>query len=192
MCFYVFDIIPLILLQSLPRVRSPQLRFHRPPGVSTTTTTVDWNMFRDSADNINELTTSITGFIRKCIGHVIPTVRVPCFPYQNKWINTKVVTTLKDRATAHRAIVEDPEATTEDRNKYTKSRYDLCRVIKGVKGQYWDKVESYYTGSVARHMCQGLQSTMDYKGRPSSMMPLYQMNSMHLLHASTITTLHRV
>lgn len=32
----------------------------------------DWNMFRDSADDIDKLTTSVIGFIRKCIGNVVP------------------------------------------------------------------------------------------------------------------------
>ncbi|KAK6304264.1 hypothetical protein J4Q44_G00248500 [Coregonus suidteri] len=34
----------------------------------------DWNMFRDSSDSIEEYTTSVTGFINKCIDDVVPTV----------------------------------------------------------------------------------------------------------------------
>ena len=30
-------------------------------------TITDWNMFRDSSDGIEEYTTSVTGFINKCI-----------------------------------------------------------------------------------------------------------------------------
>ena len=37
----------------------------------------DWNMFRDSSDGIEEYTTSVTGFINKCIEDVVPTVTVP-------------------------------------------------------------------------------------------------------------------
>ena len=36
----------------------------------------DWNMFRDSSDDIEEYTTSVTGFINKCIDDVVPTVTV--------------------------------------------------------------------------------------------------------------------
>ena len=36
----------------------------------------DWNMFRDSSDDIEEYTTSVTGFINKCIEDVVPTVTV--------------------------------------------------------------------------------------------------------------------
>ncbi|KAK6307924.1 hypothetical protein J4Q44_G00211950 [Coregonus suidteri] len=34
----------------------------------------DWNMFRDSSNGIEEYTTSVTGFINKCIDDVVPTV----------------------------------------------------------------------------------------------------------------------
>ena len=40
----------------------------------------DWNMFRDSSDGIEEYTTSVTGFVNKCIEDVIPTVTVPYIP----------------------------------------------------------------------------------------------------------------
>jgi alpha-acetolactate decarboxylase len=42
----------------------------------------DWNMFRDSSDNIEEYTTSVTGFINKCIEDVVPTVTVRTCPKQ--------------------------------------------------------------------------------------------------------------
>ncbi|XP_045079319.1 lipoma-preferred partner [Coregonus clupeaformis] len=90
----------------------------------------DWNMFSDSAANIDELTTSVTGFIRTCIGDVVPTVKVRCFPNQKSWINTEFGTKLKDRASTHRAIADNPKATAEDRNKYKESPYELRRVIK--------------------------------------------------------------
>ena len=112
----------------------------------------DWCMFQDSADNIDELTTSVTGFIRQCIGNVVPSVTVRCFPNQKPLINTEDGTKVKNKATAHRAILDNPDATAKDRNKYNKSCYDLRRVIKRAKGQYRDKVESYYTGSNGSRM----------------------------------------
>ena len=36
----------------------------------------DWNMFQDPPNGIDEYTTSVTGFINKCIEDVIPTVTV--------------------------------------------------------------------------------------------------------------------
>ena len=40
-------------------------------------------MFRDSSDGVEEYTTSVTGFINKCIEDVIPTVTVRTYPNQN-------------------------------------------------------------------------------------------------------------
>ena len=40
----------------------------------------NWNMFRDSSNGIEEYTTSITGFISKCIEDVILTLTVRTFP----------------------------------------------------------------------------------------------------------------
>ena len=40
----------------------------------------DWSMFRDSSDGIEEYTTSVTGFINKCIEDVVPTVTVRTYP----------------------------------------------------------------------------------------------------------------
>jgi hypothetical protein len=49
--------------------------------------------------------------------------------------------------------------------------YNLRRDIKHAKGQYRRKVESYYTGSDACRMWQGLQTITDYKGKPSRELP---------------------
>jgi hypothetical protein len=46
---------------------------------------------------------------------------------------------------------------------YKKSRYALRRTIKQAKHQYRIKIKSYYTGSDAHRMRQGLQTIMDYK-----------------------------
>lgn len=77
---------------------------------------------------LHELTTFVTGFIRKFISDVVPTAKVCYFPYQKPWINTEVGAKIKDRS-----IAANLEATAEDRNKYNKSHYNLCRVIKRAK-----------------------------------------------------------
>ena len=73
-------------------------------------------MFLDSADTIDELTISVTAFLRKCIGNVLPTVKVHSFPNQKHCINFEVGAELKDRAIAHRAITDNPKAMAEDTN----------------------------------------------------------------------------
>ena len=57
-------------------------------------------MFRDSSDGIEEYTTSVTGFINKCIEDVVPTVTVCAYPNQKPWITGNILTELKGRAAA--------------------------------------------------------------------------------------------
>ena len=104
-------------------------------------------MFRDSSNGIEEYTTSVIGFINKCIDDVVPHSDRTCIPQP------------KARATA-----STPEA-------YKKSRYALRRTIKQAKRQYRTKIESYYTGSDARRMWQSVQTLTDYKGKHSRELP---------------------
>ena len=41
---------------------------------------IDWNMFQDSSNGNEEYTTSVIGFIGKCIDDVVPTVTVRTYP----------------------------------------------------------------------------------------------------------------
>ena len=53
-------------------------------------------MFWDSSDGIEEYTTSVTGFINKCIKDVVPTVTVHTYPRSQKpWITDNIPTELK-------------------------------------------------------------------------------------------------
>ena len=113
-------------------------------------------MFRDSSDGIEEYTTSVMGFINKCIDDVIPTVTVHTYPNQKTWITGNICTELKARADSFKKWDSNPEA-------YKKSRYALRRTIKQAKHQYRTKIESYYTGTGVRWMWQGLQTIIDYK-----------------------------
>jgi hypothetical protein len=76
-------------------------------------------MFRDSSNGIEEYTTSVIGFINKCIDDVIPTVTIRTYPNQKPWITGNIRIELKVRAAAFK---EHPDA-------YKNSRYALRRTI---------------------------------------------------------------
>ena len=124
----------------------------------------DWNMFRDSSDDIEEYTTSVIGFINKCIHDVVPTMTVRTYPNQKPWITGSIRTEIKARAVSFKEREYNPEA-------YKKSRYALRRIIKQAKRQHRTKIESYYTASDACRMWQGLQTITDYKGKHSHELP---------------------
>ena len=78
----------------------------------------EWNMFWDSSNGIEEYTTSVTGFISKCIDDIIPTVTVRTYPNQKPWITGNIRTELKGRAATFKERDSNP-------NTYKKSRYAL-------------------------------------------------------------------
>ena len=78
----------------------------------------DWNMFWDSSDGIEEYTTSVTGFINRCMEDVVPTVTVRTYPNQKSWITGNICTELKGRAATFKERNSNPEA-------YKKYRYAL-------------------------------------------------------------------
>ena len=51
---------------------------------------IDWNMFWDSSDGIEEYTASVIGFINKFIDDVIPTVTERTYPNQKPWITGNI------------------------------------------------------------------------------------------------------
>ena len=84
------------------------------------------NMFRDSSYGIEEYTTSVIGFINKCIDDVDPTVTVHIYPNQKPWITANIRTELKARAAAFKERDSNPEA-------YKKSHYALQSINTGLR-----------------------------------------------------------
>ena len=105
----------------------------------------DWNIFCDSSNSIEEYTTSVIGFINKCIDDVVPTVTVRTYPNYKPWITGKIRIELMARAATFKERETNPDA-------YKKSCYALRPTIKQPKRQYRINIESYYTGSDTRRM----------------------------------------
>ena len=59
---------------------------------------------------MSENTTSVTGFINKCIDDVVPTVTVRIYPNQKPWITGNIRTELKGRAAAFKEQDFNPDA----------------------------------------------------------------------------------
>jgi hypothetical protein len=77
-------------------------------------------MFRDSYDGIEEHTTSVIGFINKCIDDVVSTVTVRTYPDQKPWITGSIHTELKARAAAfkerdyNRKLIRNPTVPSNE------------------------------------------------------------------------------
>jgi hypothetical protein len=65
---------------------------------------VDWDMFRiASNNNIDEYADSVSEFISKCIGDVVPTASIKTYPNQKPWIDGSIHAKLKVRTTAFKS-----------------------------------------------------------------------------------------
>ncbi|RXN30279.1 dynein heavy chain [Labeo rohita] len=84
----------------------------------------DWEMFRTAADNINEYTESVCGFIKKCVDDVVPSKTVKVYPNQKPWINRDVRMALAARNSAF------VSANTLD---YKYANYQLRKTNKSAK-----------------------------------------------------------
>uniref|UniRef100_A0A669BHJ9 Reverse transcriptase domain-containing protein n=1 Tax=Oreochromis niloticus TaxID=8128 RepID=A0A669BHJ9_ORENI len=114
-------------------------------------------MFHVAANDIDEYTDSVCGFIRKCVEDVVPSRTVKSFPNQKPWINGDVRTALAARSTAFAS------ANTSD---YKHAHYQLRKTIKAAKREYRDRVEQQFDNP--RSMWQGLNAITDFRGKTST------------------------
>ena len=70
----------------------------------------DWNMVWDSSDSIEKYTTSIPGFIDKCIDDFVPTEIVHTYSNQEPWITGNIRTELMIGAAAIKEWDTNPDA----------------------------------------------------------------------------------
>ena len=83
-------------------------------------------MFRDSSNGIEKYTTSVIGYINKCIDDIISTVTIRTYPNQKPWITGNIRTELKARAATFKEWDTNPDA-------YKKFHYAVRRTIKQAK-----------------------------------------------------------
>ena len=74
-------------------------------------------------------TTSVIGFINKCIDNIVPTVTLHTYPNQKPWITGNISIELKARAATFKKLDTNPDA-------YNKYRYALRWTIKQARRQY--------------------------------------------------------
>ncbi|KAI4885796.1 hypothetical protein NFI96_001160, partial [Prochilodus magdalenae] len=118
----------------------------------------DWEMFRsaattDSLVDINEYTTSVTGFIRKCVDDVTQTKQIRTLPKE-------VRSVLKARDAAFKS---------GNSEELKAARHILKAGIRAAKHKYSSQIGAhFYTNSDPRRMWQGIQVITDYKSKVST------------------------
>ena len=118
----------------------------------------NWNMFLDSSNGIEEYTTSVNGFINKCIDNIIPTVTVRTYPNQKQWITGNIRTELNTRAAIFksgrliRTLIRNPAMPSDEPSsrQSINTGLRLVIVLDGLPGQVlracMDQLASVFTG----------------------------------------------
>jgi hypothetical protein len=83
-------------------------------------------------NNIDVYTDTVTEFIRKCIGDVVPKVTIKTYPNQ-KWIDGSIHAKLKGQKTAF-----NHGKVTRNMVGYKQCSYSLRKAIKQAKRKYRD------------------------------------------------------
>jgi hypothetical protein len=98
----------------------------------------DGNMFRSASENnIGLFADSVSVFIKKCIGDMVPTETIKTYPNRKPWIDGGIHTKLKTRSTAF-----NHGKRSGNMSEYKQCSYSLHKAIKQVKCQDRDMVES--------------------------------------------------
>ena len=99
---------------------------------------VDWEMFRESADNnVSVFTDVVTSFVATRIDDVVPMLMVKSFPNQKPWVDRSIRAALKERTTTYNAGL-----LSGDMTEYKAACYKLRRDIVDAKRRYRDKMEA--------------------------------------------------
>ena len=110
---------------------------------------VDWDMFQLACENnLDAYTDTVTEFIKKCIGDVLP-MTIKTYPNQKLWIDGSIRAKLNEQTTAF-----NHGKVTGNMAEYKQCSYSLRKAIKQAKCQYRDKVESQFKRSDTRRMWQ--------------------------------------
>ena len=112
----------------------------------------DWDMFRvASENNIQEYTNTVTEFIRKCIGDVVPTMTNKTDPNLKPWRDGSMRANLKVRTTAF-----NQGKVNDNMVEYKQYSYTLHKAIKQAKRNHLSRPQL-----VKDHITSTLPDTQD-------------------------------
>lgn len=117
--------------------------------------TTDWQMFREAATTgsgvyLEEYTSPVLGYIRKCMEDVTISRTITCQPNQKPWLNAEVHSLLRPQDAAFR----DGEAA---------ARRNVIGGIKRAKSEYAVRIQGHFNSNDPRSMWKGIRWITDYE-----------------------------
>ncbi|KAL0150804.1 hypothetical protein M9458_053886 [Cirrhinus mrigala] len=125
----------------------------------------DWDMFRNSSNDINVFTEAVVGFIGKLADDTALKTTIRTFPNQKPWVDKTIRDALRSRTAAYNAGL-----ASGDMVPYKAASYNVRKAVKEAKQRYGRKLESQLQQNNSRSLWQGLRTITDYKAPTSGMM----------------------
>lgn len=113
----------------------------------------DWEMFVDTADDIHELTDTVSSYIKFCEDAIIPTKKVKCYPNNKPWITKRVKQLINKKKLIFR---------TGSKNDLKLIQKEINSVIKQEKDAYKRKIENNFTTNNIRDVWTGMRLMSGY------------------------------
>ncbi|KAJ8029731.1 hypothetical protein HOLleu_29200 [Holothuria leucospilota] len=99
---------------------------------------INWNVFVDAAEDLGDLTETVSEYINFCVDFTIPTNKSKVFPNNKPWITKRVKSVINKKKRIF---------GNGDSEGWKQVQSEHKRVIKEEKAAYKDKVEGYFTGN---------------------------------------------
>ena len=107
----------------------------------------DWDMFIDSAYDIDELVDTVTEYIKFNTNMILPVKAIKQYPNNKPWITSEL----------RKQIIEKHQAFKTKSDNYREKQTEVDEAIKKAKASYKDKVEQKFKNKSMKDMWQGLK-----------------------------------
>ena len=118
----------------------------------------DWSVFTDTCDGIDELTDTISDYIKFCSDSCIPTKEVKVYSNNKPWITSNIKSIINKKKGLFRA------GKYEELKGVTK---ELKKAIKEEKTVYRDKIEGHFTDNNMKRVWEGMRLMSGYSNSNS-------------------------
>ncbi|XP_058023538.1 uncharacterized protein LOC131190292 [Ahaetulla prasina] len=118
----------------------------------------DWNIFKDTSADLDELTDTVTSYVSFCEDLCVPTRNLRIHSNNKPWFTPKLKQLRHSKEEAYKK---------GDKMLYNQARNALTREIRAAKRSYSEKLKNQFSANEPANMWKTLKNITDY-GKPPS------------------------
>ena len=123
----------------------------------------DWTVFITACNSVDELTVTVSDYIKFCVSNSIPSKKVKLFPNNKPWITPEIKTLLNKKKQLF-------GQNNKDQLKELQKTIDLA--IQDQKRTYKQKIESHFTDNNMKKVWNGMRMMSGYSNGSCKSCPL--------------------